>query len=154
VKSIDKKKDLTSRNATLVSERTGRSTMNEQSRRFAEKTTTAARENFERGAAEIEHAARNAEQSYSLGAAGIRELSLKLIDMAHANSEAVFELAHDIASAGAPSDLAAIWAEHARRQFELMTRQSKELTDLGQKLAGRTTAPLARSVSEAFARGT
>jgi hypothetical protein len=147
VKSIDKKKDLTWRNATLVSERTGRSTMNEQSRRFAEKTTRAARENFERGAAEIEHATRNAEESYSLGAAGIREL-------AHANSEAVFELAHDIASAEAPSDLAAIWAEHARRQFELMTRQSKELTDLGQKLAGRTTEPLARSVSEAFARGT
>jgi hypothetical protein len=154
VKSIDKKKDLTSRNATLVSERTGRSTMNEQSRRFAEKTTRAARENFERGAGEIEHAARNAEQSYSLGAAGIRELSLKLIDMAHANSEAVFELAHDIASAKAPSDLAAIWAEHALRQFELMTKQSKELTDLGQKLAGRTTEPLARSVNEAFARGT
>ena len=74
--------------------------------------------------------------------------------MAHANTEAVFELAQDIVSAEAPSDLAPIWAEHARRRFELMTKQSKELADLGQKFAGRTTEPLARTVNEAFARGT
>jgi hypothetical protein len=72
--------------------------------------------------------------------------------MAHTNSEAVFELAHEIASAHAPSDLAGIWAEHARRQFELMTKQSAELTVLRQKLAGRTTEPLARAFNEA--RGT
>ena len=59
--------------------------------------------------------------------------------MAHANTGAVFELAHEIASANAPSDLATIWAEHARRQFELATR---------------TAEPLARTVNEAFARGT
>jgi phasin len=128
--------------------------MNEQARRFAEKTTKGARENLERGASATEDATRNAEQSYSSALAGMRELNFKLIEMAHANTEAVFDLAHEIASAEAPSDLAGIWAEHARRQFELMTKQSKELTDLGQKLAGRTTEPLARSVNEAFARGT
>ena len=74
--------------------------------------------------------------------------------MAQANTEAVFELAHEIAIAEAPSDLAGIWAEHTRRQFELMTKQSKELTNLGQKLASRTTEPLTRTVKEAFARGT
>jgi hypothetical protein len=128
--------------------------MNEQSRRFAEKTTRAARENIERTASATEHAARNAEQSYSSALAGMREFNLKLIQMAHANTEAAFELAHEIATAEAPSDLAGIWAEHARRQFELMSQQSKELTELGQKLAGQTTGPLARSVNEAFARGT
>jgi hypothetical protein len=62
-------------------------------------------------------------------------------------------LAHEIAGADQPSDLAAIWSEHARQQFERMTRQSKELTDLGQKLAGRTTEPLARTVNKAFRHG-
>jgi hypothetical protein len=128
--------------------------MDEQPRRVAEKTTKAARENLERGASATENATRNAEQSYSSALAGMRELNLKLIEMAHANTEAVFELAHDIASAEAPSDLAAIWAEHARRQFELMTMQSKKLTDLGQRLAGQTKEPLAHTFNEAFARGT
>lgn len=132
----------------------GEALMNEQSRGFAERTTKATRENFERGASATEDATRDAEQSYSSSLAGMRELNVKLIEMAQANTEAVFELAHDIASAGAPSDLAGIWAEHARRQFELMTKQSKELNDFGQKLAGRTAEPLARTFNEAFARGT
>ena len=130
----------------------GEEPMNEQPRRFAERTTKAAHENFERGAFATENETRNAEQSYSSSLAGMRELNLKLIEMARANTEAVFELAHEIASAEAPSDLAGIWAEHARRQFDLMTKQSKELTDFGQKLAGRTAKPIARTVNEAFTR--
>jgi len=128
--------------------------MDDQRKRFTDKTAKAARENFEQGASAAQHATRNAEQSYSSALTGMREFNLKLIEMAHANTEAAFELAHEIASAEAPSDLAAIWAEHARRQFELMTRQSKELTELGQKLAGRTTEPFAHTINEAFARGT
>jgi phasin len=119
---------------------------------FAEKTTRTARENFERDAEATEHATRNAQQSYSGALAGIRELNVKLIEMAHDNTEAVFDLAHEIASAESPSDLAEIWAEHARRQFELMTKQSKEFTELGQKLGGRAT--FGRTISEVFARGT
>lgn len=79
---------------------------------------------------------------------------MKLIEMAHDNTEAIFELAHEIASAKAPSDLAGVWTEYARRQFERMTKQSKELTELGQKMAGRATEPLSRSINESLARGT
>jgi hypothetical protein len=132
----------------------GEASMNEQSRQFAERTTKAASENLERGASAREDVTRNAEQSYSTALAGMRELNLKLIEMAQANTEAVFELAHQIASVEAPSDLTEISAEHTRRQFELMTKQSKELTNLGQKLAGRATEPLTRTVNEAFGRGT
>jgi hypothetical protein len=127
----------------------GEGSMNEQAR-FADRTTKTARENLDSGASATEHATRGAEQSYSLALAGMRELNSKLIEMAHANAEAVFELAHEIASADQPSDLAAIWSEHARQQFERMTRQSKELTDLGQKLAGRTTESLARIVNKSI----
>lgn len=132
----------------------GEPSMNEQSTRFAERTTRAARENLSAGARITEDATRNAEQSYSSALAGMRQLNVKLIEMAHDNIEAVFELAHEIASAEAPADLTEIWAAHARRQFELMTNQSKELTELGQKLAGRATEPLSQSINQTFARGT
>jgi hypothetical protein len=65
---------------------------------------------------------------------GMRELNGKLIDMAHANADAVFDLAHEVAGAQAPSDLAAIWSAHAKRQFEMMTKQTRELTELGAKI--------------------
>jgi hypothetical protein len=80
--------------------------MNAQSTRFAERTTRATRENLSAGARVTEDAARNAEQSYSSALAGMRELNVKLIEMAHDNTEAVFALACDIATAQAPSDLA------------------------------------------------
>ena len=129
----------------------GRALMNEyeQSRRFADKSTKAARETIERGVSATEEATKGAEQSFSSSLASMRELNIKLIDMVHANADAVFDLAHEVASAQAPSDLAAIWSAHAK-QFEIMTKQARELTELGQKLAARSTEPLTRSVNEAF----
>jgi phasin len=126
----------------------------EPARRFADKSTKTARETVERGASSVEDATRGAEKSFSSSLAGMRELNIKLLDMAHANAEAVFELTHEMVSAAAPSDLAAIWSAHARRQFEMMTKQTRELTELGQKLAGRSTEPLKRGINDAFRRGT
>jgi hypothetical protein len=71
----------------------------------------------------------------------MRELNIKLIDMAHANADAVFDLAHEVASAQAPSDLAAIWSAHAKRQFEMMTKQTWELTELGQNWRAEARSP-------------
>jgi phasin len=126
----------------------------EPARRFADKSTKTARETVERGASSVEDATRGAEKSFSSSLAGMRELNIKLLDMAHANAEAVFELANEMVSAEAPSDLATIWSAHARRQFEMMTKQTRELTELGQKLAGRSTEPLKRGINDAFRRGT
>jgi hypothetical protein len=71
----------------------------------------------------------------------MRELNIKLIDMAHANTDAVFELMHDIASAQTPYDVMAIWSAYTKRRFEMMTKQAKEFTEVGQKLARRNTGP-------------
>ena len=61
------------------------------------KSTKAARETIERGVSAAEDAAKGAEQSFSSSLASMRELNGKLIDMAHANADAVFDLAHDLA---------------------------------------------------------
>jgi hypothetical protein len=72
----------------------------------------------------------------------MRELNGKLIDMAHANAD-VFDPAHDLASAQAPSDLAAIWSAHARRQFDMMTTHARELKKFAR-------ATLTRGFNEVF----
>jgi hypothetical protein len=81
--------------------------------------------------------------------ASMREFNAKLIDIAHANANEVFGLAHEIAGAQSPSDFVAIWSAHAKRQFEMMTNQTREFTELGQKLASQNGKPLTRS----FTRG-
>jgi hypothetical protein len=122
----------------------------EHSRRFADKSTAVGREFIERSISGAEEVTNGAKQSFSSSLGGMRELNITLIEVAHDHAEAVFDLAREIASAQAPSDLAAIWSAHARRQFEMMTKQTRELTELCQKLAGRSTEPLSRSVKEAF----
>jgi hypothetical protein len=107
----------------------------EQSTRFADKSTKAARETIERGSLAAEEAVKGAKHGISSSVAGMRELNIKLIEMAHANADAMFDLAQEVAGAQAPSDLMAIWSAHAKRQFELMNKQTREFTELGQKLA-------------------
>jgi len=115
----------------------------DQSKKYPDKSAAFANETFEKGKAAIE-------QSYSVAVENIRDFNVKMIDAARANADAIFEFAHQIATAKSPSDFAGLWTSHARRQFELLSEQSKELTALGQKIAGESAEPIARSVNQAF----
>ena len=52
-------------------------------------------------------------QSYLAMADYIRDFNVKMIDIGWANAEAVFEFAHQIAIAKAPSDLVELWTTNA-----------------------------------------
>ena len=43
-----------------------------------------------------------------------------------------------------------LWTAHAKKQFETLTEQTKELSALGQKIAGESAEPITRGVSQAF----
>jgi hypothetical protein len=113
----------------------------EQSTRFADKSAKAAHEAIERGIRSAEEATNGVKLTLLSSFAGMREFNAKLIDIAHVNADAVFDLAHEVAGAQAPTDLMAIWSAHTKRQFEMMTKQAKELTEVTQKLASRNTGP-------------
>ena len=61
----------------------------------------------------------------------MRDLNVKLIDIARANTDAAFDFAREIAEAKAPSDLFQAWTTHATKQFDVLTKQASELTTLG-----------------------
>ena len=69
--------------------------------------------------------------------------------MAHANAEAGFDFARQMATAKAPSDIAELWTAHARKQFQMLTEQVKELTTLSRKIASSSAEPISRSVTKA-----
>jgi phasin len=92
----------------------------------------------------------NHDQSISTAVENIRDFNVKMIDMAHTNMEALFGFARQLATAKAPSDIMELWTTHARKQFETLTEQTKELTVLGQKMAGENAAPIVRSVNPAL----
>jgi phasin len=123
-----------------------------QNRKFADKSAATASEAVEKGKATAERSAQAFEQSYSTAVENMRDYNLKMIDMAQANVEAVFEVARQLATAKTPSNMIELWTSHARKQFETLSEQTKELTALGQKLAGESAEPIARSVTQAFSK--
>jgi phasin len=118
----------------------------DQRRKFADKSAAIASE----GKAAAEQATRAVQQSYSVTVDNIRDFNVKMIDMAQANAEAVFECARQLAVAKQPSDMVELWTAHAKKQFETLTEQTKQLSALGQKIAGESAEPITRGVNQAF----
>ena len=90
----------------------------------------------------------NQDQSISVAFEGVRNFNVKMIDMAHANMEAFFGFARQLVTAKAPSDIMELWTAHARKQFETLTEQTKELSALGQKMANESAEPIARNINQ------
>src|SRR5215472_9600269 len=65
----------------------------------------------------------------------VRDLNVRLIGMARANTNAAFDFAREVAEARAASDLVQAWTTHATNQFDMLTKQAGELTTLGQEFA-------------------
>lgn len=117
----------------------------DQSRKIANET-------LEKGKAAAEQSARSIEQSYSAAVDNMRDYHLKMIDMARANMEAFFEFSRQLATAKSPSEIMELWTTHARKQFEALSEQTRELTSLGQKMASESAEPMKRGVEHAIKR--
>ena len=77
-----------------------------------DKSRKIANDTLEKGKAAAEQTARSVEQSYTATVENMRDYSLKMIDMAQANAEAVFELARQLATAKSPFDIMELWTSH------------------------------------------
>jgi len=122
----------------------------DQSRKFADKSATIASETFQKSKLVAEQSVHAMEQGFSDASEKMRVYNLKMIDMAQANAEGVFQFARQLASAKSSSDLTELWTAHAKKQFTMLSEQFKEMTALGQKIASESAEPIAKSVSQVF----
>jgi hypothetical protein len=118
------------------------------------KTAQKARETAEKDRQAVEETVRGVEQGYSAAFDNIRNFNVRLIDAAQANADAGCALARDIATIKTPSDLLTVWMSHAQKQFDMTTKQAKDLTALGQKFVTDVPASMTRSFQQAFTQGT
>ncbi len=120
----------------------------DQSGKYADKLAATASKTLQKGKASVEQSARVIEQSCSVTLDNVRAFNAKIIEMARANVEAVLDVSQQIATAKAPSDIVELWMAHARKQFEMLSEQSKELTALARKMAGESAETITRGVNE------
>ena len=65
-----------------------------------------------------------------------------MIEAARVNTNAAFDFAGELMAAKTLSEVVELSSTHARKQFEALTEQSKELSALAQKVATETAEPI------------
>lgn len=125
--------------------------LQESVREAAEKGVAETRAAFARVKAASEEATDSLEASVKLAAEGALAFNHKLVDAMRANAEAQFDLVKALLGAKSWSEAIALNSEHARKQFDAVSAQGKDLLALAQKATQDAAAPLKDGFSRAFA---
>ena len=81
-----------------------------------------------------------AQDAYTTAAKGATDYNLKVIEIARTNTNAAFDYAYEFLGVKSPSEFVELSSAHAHKQFEAMTAQTKELTELAQNVTTEITA--------------
>ena len=111
-----------------------------------------ARESFDRTLERGAETVRGAQEGFTSALENVRDLNVRLIDMARANTDAAFDFAREVAEATEPSDFVQAWTTHAAKQFDMLTKQASELTGLSQHFANTSAESIKRRVVQASKR--
>src|SRR6476646_1496895 len=119
-------------------------------REFAERGVAQAKDTYEKMKAAAEEATDVLESTYSTATKGASDYGLKVIEVARTNTNAAFDFAGEIMAAKTLSEVVELTSAHARKQFEALTAQSKELFALKDTAATETAEPIKAGMNKAF----
>jgi phasin len=119
-------------------------------REMTDKGTTQAKESYEKMTAATAEASNVIQNACSTAAQGAIDCNAKMIEFARANSNAAFDYASKLLGVKSPSEFLEVSTEHARKRFEVLSEQTKELTALSQKVMLETTEPLKSGAAKGF----
>jgi len=116
----------------------------------AEKGFAHAKGACDQAKAAAEQATNLLENAHTTAAKGASDYNLKLLEIARANTGTALDYAHDLLGVKSLPEFVELSTAHARRQFEAMTAQTRELTELAVKVTTEIAEPLRTGVTKAF----
>jgi phasin len=119
-------------------------------REMATKGTTQAKDGYEKLSAATTEATSLLKDSYATVIKGTQDYNSKVIDFFRTNTNVTFDFAQKLWGVTSLSEFIQLSTEHARKQFEALTEQTKELAALAQKVTLATTEALKTGVTKAF----
>ena len=122
-------------------------------REMAEKGTAQAKASFEKLSAATAAASSVMQNAGETATQGIKESNAKVIEFARTNRNTAFDNANELLAVKSPTEFFKVSAEQARKQFEVLAAQTKELTALSQKVMLETAEPLKAGAAKMFAGG-
>jgi phasin len=121
-------------------------------REFAEKGIAQAKQTYEKMKTAAEESTAVLEDTYQNAAKGVAAYNLKVIEAARTNANATFDFVSQFVAVKSLSEAVELSSAHARKQFEALSAQTKELAELAQKVAAETAEPIKNSVSGTFSK--
>src|SRR5450631_2967950 len=121
-------------------------------REIAEKGATQAKETYKKMNAATTEAADLIKNSYSTAIKGLQDYNNKVIEFTQANTNTAFVFVQKMSGVKSPSEFLELWTEHARKQVETLTEQSKQLAGaLGKELTP-AAGELLKGVANPFSK--
>jgi phasin len=124
----------------------------EQSRDLTEKGLAQVKAQYEQVRKSAEAATAALEETFSVAGKGTEAVNAKAVEAVKANMNAAFDLWSALLGVKTVSAAIELQTTHARKQFETVTAQSKDMAELVQKVANDATAPL-KAVAGSFKLG-
>ena len=122
----------------------------EQMRAFAEKGVSQARDSYAKFKDAAETHNGTMEAVFTNASKGASAYSAKLVEFMKANTTSSLDFAQELFGVKAPAEVLELWTSHARKQFETLAAQAKELAELGQKVATETVEPIKATASKYY----
>ena len=122
----------------------------EQMRALAEKGVSQARDSYAKFKDAAETHNGTMEAVFTSASKGASAYSAKLVEFIKANTTSSLDFAQELLSVKSPAEALELWTSQARKQFETLTAQAKELAELGQKVAAETVEPIKATASKYY----
>lgn len=108
-------------------------------RELADKGVAQARDTYEKAKAAAEQATNQLKDAYTTAAKGATDYNIKVIEIARANTNTAVDNAFELLGVKSLTEFVELSTKHARKQFEAMTAQTRELAELAQKVTTEIT---------------
>ncbi|MGB7854445.1 MAG: phasin [Pseudolabrys sp.] len=108
-------------------------------RELADKGVAQARDIYEKAKAATEQATDQLKEAYTTAAKGATDYNIKVIEIARANTNTAVDNAFELLGVKSLTEFVELSTKHARKQFEVMTAQTRELAELAQKVTTEIT---------------
>ena len=122
----------------------------ESMRAFAEKGVSQARDSYAKFKDAAESQNSTIEAVFTSASKGTSAYSAKLMEFMKANTTATLDFAQELLAVKSPSEVLELCTSHARKQFETLGAQAKELAEIVQKIATETAEPIKASASKFY----
>jgi phasin len=122
--------------------------MPELMREFAERGVQQAKENYARFKSAADGATDLLEESYTSASKSAVEFNVKALDALRENVNAAFDYTRELLATRTLADAVELSSAHARKQFETLAAQTKDLAAAAQKIAADASEPIKAGVSK------